>query len=97
MDIEEAACVWLLNRRRNKQQQRQHWIHPILRDRLTHGMFITLYPSLREHDKKFFNYLRMSVKSFDDLLEIIKEDISSSNTMMRDSICPEEKLVITLR
>ncbi|XP_063842378.1 uncharacterized protein LOC135090053 [Scylla paramamosain] len=99
MDVEEVACVWLLHRRlkRRKQRQRQHWIHPILHDRLTHGLFTTLYPTLREHEPKFFNYCRMSVKSFDDLLELIKEDISSTNTMMRDSICPEEKLVITLR
>ena len=97
MDVEEAACVWLLNRRRKKQRERHYWIHPILHDRLTHGMFTTLYPSLRNLEKKFLNYLRMSIKSFDDLLEIIKEDITSSNTEMRDSICPEEKLVITLR
>ena len=60
-------------------------------------MYTTLYPRLREHKTKFFNYFRMSVKSFDELLGLIQEEICSSNTMMRDSICPEEKLVITLR
>ena len=60
-------------------------------------MYATLYPSLRQHEAKFFNYFRMSVKSFDELLGLIQEEISSTNTLMRDAICPEEKLVITLR
>lgn len=32
----------------------RYWIHLFLQDRLTHGMFTTLYHSLREH--KFFSY-----------------------------------------
>ncbi|CAH2101710.1 unnamed protein product [Euphydryas editha] len=43
---------------------------------MTHSIFITLYPKLREHDEKFFNYFRMSVTSFDELLEIIQEDLT---------------------
>lgn len=58
-------------------------VHPILNDRMTHSMFVTLYPKLRQHEKKFFNYFRMSVKSFDDLLLLIKEDLSP-----RKKLCP---------
>ncbi|CAH2002712.1 unnamed protein product [Acanthoscelides obtectus] len=50
-------------------------VHPILHDRMTHSMFETLYPKLRQHEKTFFNYFRMSVKSFDDLLLLIGEDL----------------------
>ncbi|RZF32298.1 hypothetical protein LSTR_LSTR001762 [Laodelphax striatellus] len=39
----------------------------------------------------------MSYSSFDELLEIVKDDLASSENFVRDSISPEEKLVITLR
>lgn len=99
MEVEEVVCLWFLYRRykRQKQRQRQYWVHPILRDKVTHGMFVTLYPKLREYEPKFFNYFRMSIKSFDDLLELIKDDIAPSSQCVRDTISPEEKLVITLR
>lgn len=65
---------------------------------MTHSMFITLYPKLREHSEKFFNYFRMSKTSFDDLLAIIQDDLTPcENYVIRDSISAEEKLVITLR
>lgn len=93
--------LWLAYRRwkRRKQRERRRFnVHPILRDRMTHSMFITLYPKLREHSEKFFNYIRMSVTSFDELLEIIQEDLTPcQNYVIRDTVSAEEKLVITLR
>lgn len=99
MEVEEAACVWILYRRykARRRRQRKFWVHPILCDRLTHGCFVTLYPNLRKYEPKFFNYLRMSISSFDELLEIVKDDLAGSENVVRDSISPEEKLVITLR
>ena len=60
-------------------------------------MYITLYPKQRNHEDKFFNYFRISTKSFDDLLALIQEDIATVNTKLRDSISLEEKLVVTIR
>ncbi|KAF9819596.1 hypothetical protein SFRURICE_005549 [Spodoptera frugiperda] len=60
----EAICVYLLLRKKERKKKRQYWVHPILRDRLTHGQFQTLYPKLRSFEPKFFNYLRMSINSF---------------------------------
>ena len=99
MEVEEVACLWMLYRRcqRRKKKVRKYWIHPILHDRMTHGMFWTLYPKLRLHEGKFFNYMRMSMNTFDELLAELEPDITSTTTMMRDSVSPEEKLVITLR
>lgn len=67
--------------------------------RMTHSMFETLYLKLRQHEKNFFNYFRMSVKSFDDLLLLIEEDLSPrANYVPReDVVSAEQKLVITLR
>lgn len=40
----------------------------LLYGRLTHGMFIILYPKLRTI-KRVFKYFRMTLKLFDDLLK----------------------------
>ncbi|XP_052745448.1 uncharacterized protein LOC112049627 [Bicyclus anynana] len=97
MEVEEAICVYLLLRKKERKKKRQYWVHPILRDRFTHGQFQTLYPKLRSFEPKFFNYLRMSINSFDELLEMMSKQIESNDTHMRSSVSPEEKLVITLR
>ncbi|RVE40776.1 hypothetical protein evm_014574 [Chilo suppressalis] len=101
MNSETAVVLWLAYRRwknRKRRERRRFNVHPILRDRMTHSMFITLCPKLRKHGEKFFNYFRMSVTSFDELLEIIQEDLTPcQNYVVRDTVSAEEKLVITLR
>jgi hypothetical protein len=59
-------------------------------------MFVTLYTKLREYEPKFFNYVRMAIRSFDDLFELIKDDIAPGSQCVRDTISPEEKLVIPM-
>jgi hypothetical protein len=68
MEVEGVVCLWFLCRRYKRQTQ--YWVHPILRDKVTHGMFVTLYTKLREYEQKCFNYFRMSIKSFDDFFGI---------------------------
>lgn len=65
--------------------------------RLTCGIFYTSFNNLRENDVKFFNYFRMSVKSFDELAVKISAKIKSQDTCMRLSIPPLEMLAVTLR
>ncbi|XP_060810720.1 uncharacterized protein LOC132904419 [Amyelois transitella] len=52
---------------------------------------------LRRDESKFFNYFRMSMTTFDDLLKRVNEDLKKHDTNMRKSITPEEKLAICLR
>lgn len=85
-------------RSRKRRESRRFNVHPILRDRMTQSMFITLYPKLREHNENFFNYFRMSVTSFDDLLKLIQDDLTPNRIyVLKDTVSAEEKLVITLR
>jgi hypothetical protein len=49
------------------------------------------------YPEKFFQYYRMSVTSFDELLNLIGENIVKQDTTMRQSIHPAERLVICLK
>lgn len=98
MDLVECACVSILiHRRRKKKISKKFWIHPIVSERLLHGQFHTLHYELRQYPPKFFNYYRMSVSAFDELLQILGPCLTYSNTQMRECISPEERLSVTIR
>jgi hypothetical protein len=59
--------------------------------------FYTLWPQLKGDDEKFFNFTRMFQASFNELLCAAQQKLTKENTTMRDSIPPEEKLVIAIR
>lgn len=82
---------------KTKPKNRKHWVHPINSERHTSGHYVQLYKKLRQDPVQFFNYFRMSISSFDELLSCIECDIQRQNTNMRSAIRPEEMLVITLR
>lgn len=90
-----ALCV--VRRRRRRKRIRGHWIHPIVLDRPITGKFVLFHNKLKQYPEKFFDYYRMSVASFDYLVSIIKGGLEKTNTLMRDSVSVEEKLVVTLR
>ena len=55
------------------------------------------YENVRNFETKFFGYYRMSIKSFDELLVLLRPHISRSNTSIRLAINAEERLPITIR
>jgi hypothetical protein len=97
MEVEMIAALLFHYVRRLKKRTRLYWIHPIFLERSTRGAFHLLYCDLRKHDIKFFNYTRMNVESFDQLLQLIRNDTEGRDTNFRQSIRPEEKLMVTLR
>lgn len=99
MNREQILRLLLLRRRRRRRRfkNRLIWVHPINERRREAGAFHTLFEELRQDDTKFFNYFRMSVSSFDGLLERLKDTIQRKNTKMRNCIQPVEMLAITLR
>lgn len=54
-------------------------------------------PQLRQDEKRFYKYFRMTSDCFDEILELIKSDICKNDTNYREAICPEERLAIALR
>ena len=98
MDRSRIIAMWLLYRRYRKyKRNRVYWVHPINEKRDESGLFYTLFEDLRKDGKKFFNYFRMSISTFDVLYERLKHTLQRQNTKMRNCIQPEQMLAITIR
>jgi hypothetical protein len=79
-------------------REKRHWgTHPVLSSRLSTGTFHTTFALHRQYENKFFQFCRMSVSSFDELLVLVWDEIQKSYTNMKQRIQPAERLVITLR
>jgi len=88
----------LVKKKENKQQNRKFWVHPLLSTRLSEGAFTINFHGLRRDPRKFFNYFRMSVSAYDELLTtFVGQKLTKIDTNMRKSITPAEKLAVTLR
>ncbi|XP_040278166.1 uncharacterized protein LOC120993762 [Bufo bufo] len=92
-----VAAIDLERLRRRRDSRRRFWVHPVIANRQERGQFWALYANLRGHEDKFFDYTRMSIHSFDELLVLLSPHLQRQDTFMRDCIPPVERLVITLR
>jgi hypothetical protein len=72
--LEKAgALIFFFSRLSKRRKNRRFWVHPILKDQSTKGIFYTLYSDLRQNPDKFFIFARMSIASFDELLQCMKK------------------------
>ena len=71
--------------------------HPIVAARTLEGAYCTLYGGLREDERKFCNYFRMSTSTFDYIVDRLAPHLDRQNTMMRESICPRQMPAVTRR
>lgn len=73
-------------------------VHEINKGRQTFGEYHHLFPLLRKYPKKFEEYMRMQVKSFDYILSKIDKSLQKKwCNLHTQPIFPEERLVICLR
>ncbi|KAM9330606.1 uncharacterized protein PAF06_015843 [Gastrophryne carolinensis] len=102
-EMSTMVTMMLLLRRRRKaleqkrKRRRRYWVHPLISQRLSIGHFSLLFRDLRKDPDKFFSYTRMSVETFDALLDVLRPRLMRMTTNMRKSITPEERLIVTLR
>ncbi|KAF0717647.1 protein ALP1-like isoform X1 [Aphis craccivora] len=91
-------CAYYLRKqlRQNKKRRRRYHNHLVIVDRPIEGEFCTLFSKLREHESKFFDYFRMSIKSFDELLAKLEDSLKRQNTF-RIPVSPAERLSVTIR
>ncbi|XP_050296626.1 uncharacterized protein LOC126736352 [Anthonomus grandis grandis] len=94
-----AASALALRKKPKKKNRtkRKLWIHPIVMERNKKGYFNTIYKEICEDPENCLNFTRMSKESYQELLLLIQEPCTKANTIMRDSISVQEKLLITLR
>lgn len=74
--------------------ERRYWVHP---ERESCGRFKTFYNDIRNCADKFSDYYQMTVTSFDELLNLVRNHITKQHTNFRNPISTEERLTITLR
>ena len=77
-------------------RKKRKWVHEINLERKDFGEFDTLMPELRKGEKLFYIYFRMPSECLDEILSLIKEDITKKDTNYREAISAE-RLAITLR
>lgn len=77
---------------------REYWIRQWLSRRQERGAYNTIFRELALEDSSgFADYMRMPHCKFVELLSIIGPSIQKTDTPMRMSIPPGERLVLTLR
>lgn len=60
-------------------------------------MFKIFFEDVKKYPCNFFNYARISVRSFVELTCLLKPHITGTDTNMRPCVYPDEKLFIILR
>lgn len=96
MSDDDFMC-WLLleNNVLKRRRIKRTWVHKFNVDRSA-GEFFKTWQTIRNYPDKFKEYYRMTMETFDYILEGIKDDISGQSNF-RQCISPEEKLSITIR
>ena len=93
--IAAAATVVILS---DRSCRRSLWVRDWIKRRNSLGAFATLMQEVAEEDPKAYKQcVRMEVGQFDELRSMVDPIIRRQDTVMRQSIKPEERLAVTLR
>ncbi|XP_025191023.1 uncharacterized protein LOC112591422 [Melanaphis sacchari] len=94
----QTVClVYILYKKKQKKQtNKRFWVHTLNMKRPREDQFHLTFMSLRSYSNEFKKYYRMSISSFDELLSRIKYRLQKENTILRNSIPPEERLSVAL-
>ncbi|KAF0768784.1 protein ALP1-like [Aphis craccivora] len=95
LDDVDLVCVALAAD--TVERQRVRWVHPLNAQRITLGESHYLYFDLRKYLDRIFNYYHMSIKSFDELVVLMRPRISETSSTFRETIDIKKRLTVTLR
>ena len=84
--------MWQLN-----QIHRDLWVHPLNTEHGGKGEFYTHSADHRNFPERFFQLYRMPIVKFDELLFKVGPYLKKKETNLRETICKEQRLVITIR
>jgi hypothetical protein len=75
---------------------RKYWVHPFWRKNCySHGIY-SVFKELDDPDR-FKSFYRMEKSTFEELVRLVGPDIQKKDTNFRRAVCPQERLLITLR
>ena len=94
-----AACLALEEQREKKERRRRKWwVRPWIARRERFGAYHALMAEMKRDDRQsYINVVRMDPQHFQQLLTAVTPFIKKQDTLMRGSISPGERLVVTLR
>ncbi|CAH1974862.1 unnamed protein product [Acanthoscelides obtectus] len=92
-DDEDALALLQLI---NVQRHRRYWVHPVWRMSQEHRYF-KMMEKLCEYPDRFPTVYKMSLECFHIVLSKVRHGLQKKHTNWREPICPEERLLITLR
>ncbi|KAL4130985.1 hypothetical protein QTP88_008345 [Uroleucon formosanum] len=76
-DVKAIAVAYILHKRnsaaKKKRYKRRYWVHPMNMKRIQEGQFQVTFMTLRAHLEEFFKYYRMSVTTFDELVQAVQD------------------------
>lgn len=76
---------------------RKYLVHPVHSKIEGENYFAIFNENIRKFPLKFFEYFRMSITSFDELLIIMRPHLTKQQTNMRNLISTELRLTVTIR
>lgn len=83
--------------RKNLLKKKKVAVYPMNRQRKMYREYHHLYNDLRKSPERFFEYLRMSVETYDFILCKISQRIKKKTTNFKKPILPAERHYITIR
>ena len=86
--MDHITLVAIVEALEQDKRKRTYWVHPLYSKRLNIGQFHTLYEELSANPDKFLEYYRLSIKSFDEILNLIITHITKKYTNYRIAISP---------
>jgi hypothetical protein len=94
----DPCVIYFVYRRIAEKRRKRRWaVHPINSARFVDGAFRNLYGKLRDDRDEFFNYFRMSIASFHELVVKFQGTIQARQDLVQGlSFAPQEMLAITL-
>lgn len=91
----EIVCLDIDVYNRRKEKIERVWVTPFYEDYLNEWDFQRWYPNIRLNPNKFFEYYRMSVKTFDELTNLLKERLLKK-TIIREPISVQERITVAI-
>ncbi|KAL5245913.1 hypothetical protein ACI65C_013321 [Semiaphis heraclei] len=73
---ELVAIASALKEETKKTTKRKYAVHPLNGERRKKGKFQQIYCDLRKYPEKFFSFCRMSMQIFEEMLSLVKPNLS---------------------